>query len=152
MVLLFYVLVYGSVGTVLEVYSSLLDKYWELVQVQLPSFTVAVNVLTRAVNITKDEVSWNLSSVMQSGQINENRDDYGHMEFGTGSPFLGKKNEPIVVLTTWLDAVLDRGVPFFTTPNLKHLFPYNHRRCHKQPFQIPKMKAQQLPTFLRTSV
>ncbi|KAL5644291.1 hypothetical protein ACJX0J_001352 (mitochondrion) [Zea mays] len=33
----------------------------------------------------------------------------------------------------------------------KHLFPYNHRRCHKQPFQIPKMKAQQLPTFLRTS-
>ncbi|KAL5647542.1 hypothetical protein ACJX0J_041897 [Zea mays] len=31
------VLVYGSVGTVLEVYSSLLDKYWELVQVQLPS-------------------------------------------------------------------------------------------------------------------
>ncbi|KAL5642382.1 hypothetical protein ACJX0J_037529, partial [Zea mays] len=32
-----YVLVYGSVGTVLEVYSSLLDKYWELVQVQLPS-------------------------------------------------------------------------------------------------------------------
>ncbi|KAL5645717.1 hypothetical protein ACJX0J_005220 (mitochondrion) [Zea mays] len=34
----------------------------------------------------------------------------------------------------------------------KHLFPYNHRRCHKQPFQIPKMKAQQLPTFLRTSI
>ncbi|KAL5642562.1 hypothetical protein ACJX0J_004141, partial (mitochondrion) [Zea mays] len=32
-----WVLVYGSVGTVLEVYSSLLDKYWELVQVQLPS-------------------------------------------------------------------------------------------------------------------
>ncbi|KAL5644048.1 hypothetical protein ACJX0J_001800 (mitochondrion) [Zea mays] len=23
---------------------------------------------------------------------------------------------------------------------------------HKQPFQIPKMKAQQLPTFLRTSI
>ncbi|KAL5642959.1 hypothetical protein ACJX0J_000058 (mitochondrion) [Zea mays] len=124
----------------------------ELVQVQLLriwyGFTVEVSFLPF---ITKDgkscTISWHNDS---SG--NENRDDYGHMEFGTGSPFLGKKNEPIVVLTTWLDAVLDRGVPFFTTPNLKHLFPYNHRRCHKQPFQIPKMKAQQLPTFLRTSV